>query len=260
MNLFKNAIILFILLFPVRLFSSELIPVDFKQMAADSELIFEGVVIDIQYKLSKPADDKKSPVPFTFVTFTINKVYKNTSYSKDKITLRFMGGYDDHKRQILMIDGIPLFNKGDNDILFVKGNGISICPLIGWQQGRYRIFDQKMYNDFGQEIFLNDQKKIAYGRNNPPEGFMMKKIKDKIIKQIQSEIKGESQEKPVEMQGKQFKRDEFSDYLSHYIKTALSDIHQANNIPVKSADINEEFIIRFNAKKPPVFSERTDNR
>jgi hypothetical protein len=39
----------------------------------------------------------------------------------------------------MTVGGMPRFEVGDEDVLFVSGNGRSICPLYGMMHGRYSV-------------------------------------------------------------------------------------------------------------------------
>ncbi|GAB5560254.1 MAG: hypothetical protein SynsKO_19010 [Synoicihabitans sp.] len=55
----------------------------------------------------------------------------------DHVTLRFMGGRVDE--MIMNVAGMPTFTLGEEVVLFERGNGHTICPLVGWRHGHYRI-------------------------------------------------------------------------------------------------------------------------
>ncbi|HVU25954.1 MAG TPA: hypothetical protein VHE13_17620 [Opitutus sp.] len=54
-----------------------------------------------------------------------------------QVTLRFLGGRVGDEQMI--IEGMPRFHVGDEDILFVSGNGRSIAPLYGMMHGRFPV-------------------------------------------------------------------------------------------------------------------------
>lgn len=53
------------------------------------------------------------------------------------VTLRFLGGQVDD--MIMNVAGMPNFASGDEVVLFERGNGHSVCPLVGWKYGHYRV-------------------------------------------------------------------------------------------------------------------------
>lgn len=53
------------------------------------------------------------------------------------VTLELLGGkVGDEEMQV---EGMPRFIEGDEDILFVRDNGRTICPLYGMMHGRYGV-------------------------------------------------------------------------------------------------------------------------
>jgi hypothetical protein len=50
-----------------------------------------------------------------------------------------MDGGDAGNRKTLVVAGVPRFQTGEKVAVFVRGNGRSICPLVGWEQGALRI-------------------------------------------------------------------------------------------------------------------------
>lgn len=55
----------------------------------------------------------------------------------EKVVLEFLGGQAGGL--IMRIDGMPKFVAGDEVILFERGNGRTVCPLVSWQYGQYRV-------------------------------------------------------------------------------------------------------------------------
>jgi len=53
------------------------------------------------------------------------------------VTLELLGGKVGDEE--LLVEGMPRFIEGDEDILFVRDNGRTICPLYGMMHGRYGV-------------------------------------------------------------------------------------------------------------------------
>jgi hypothetical protein len=53
------------------------------------------------------------------------------------ITLQFLGGTVGGVT--LEIDGVPKFSAGDRVLLFVEGNGVQFCPLVGVFHGKFGV-------------------------------------------------------------------------------------------------------------------------
>ena len=52
------------------------------------------------------------------------------------------------------IVGMPEFHAGDIEILFVRGNHTDLCPLVGMQQGRFRVV--KNAADGREQIYFHN--------------------------------------------------------------------------------------------------------
>ncbi|HQH71285.1 MAG TPA: hypothetical protein PK360_04320 [bacterium] len=157
----KNRVLLiFILSFmivPQNLHSSNLYPVMDRHLVKEAELIFVGQVIAIQYKSSTPRIRLEPAIPHTFVTCAIKQVLKGQSAGRDVITLRFEGGPSELKPSLVYeVEGIPIFQVGDEGVFYVRKNGNQMCPLVGWQQGFMRLSQGEVYTYEGEELILND--------------------------------------------------------------------------------------------------------
>ncbi len=118
-----------------------------KQQLAQSELTFSGQVWKVVYKLSS------NGVPHTFVTYKVNQKYFGgiREGKTSKVTLRFLGG-PMGDGSFLISSYIPHFNVGDTDILMVRDNNRSDCPLVGCMAGRVRMYGNGVYNAWGVAI------------------------------------------------------------------------------------------------------------
>ena len=147
------------LLSPVH--AATLDPLSPQELVEDAQLILQGVVTKIEYKNSEAAPGHVS-LPHTFVTFAVERTFKGNAADKGQITLRFEGG-PDGTGNAMMASGIPLFDLGDRDILFVGKNRDLPCPLVGWEQGRFRLLNGSVYNEQGQEVGVTADDQLAFG-------------------------------------------------------------------------------------------------
>jgi hypothetical protein len=120
------------------------------EQVRSAELIFRGTVVSIDTRLSETDAVTPNPVPHTFVTYRIDQVLKGAS-EDPTITLRFIGGPVNGDR-FMFIMGMPLFDRGDTDVLLVKDNLRGSCPLVGCSRGRFREIDGMIVNEEGQRI------------------------------------------------------------------------------------------------------------
>lgn len=141
-------------------------PVTPQQLSKDAELVFEGEVISVDYRMSEPGNGAPS-LPHTFVTYRIDRLLKGASQDGNIIVLRMQGGPMQGGHMAMMVAGMPTFDVGDRDLLFVRGNGQAIAPLVGWDQGRFRVVNGLVYSDDGHEIFLDPQNRFIRGQARP---------------------------------------------------------------------------------------------
>jgi hypothetical protein len=227
-------------------------PVSEQQMVTKAEIIFEGVVHKIEYRLSNSSSKYENPIPHTFVTFKIEKIFKGKSEDKESITLRFAGGpYD--KSKLLLVSGIPLFDVGDRDILFVTGNGIRICPLVGWSQGRIRIIKGKVYTDDGREVWLSDKNHLEYGLSHIFEEVQNNRISGKLLRKVHMDEKNEKEEPKLstETTDRSLSYKKFASYVSQLIINNHDPNELKNLRPVKSANIKDAFFFHITPVRPP---------
>lgn len=140
-----------------------------RAMTDEANLIFQGVVSKVEYGMAKGTDSEDAELPQTYVTFQMESVEKGKSSEGNKVTLRFLGGPAKDGR-ILVVSNAPLFDEGERVMAFVKGNGESDCPLVSCDKGRFRIINNQMYTNDGQEVRQTARGNIFFGkRRNLPE-------------------------------------------------------------------------------------------
>ena len=120
------------------------------RLSAAANLIFRGKVTDVEYRNSRGGPNGARGLPYTFVTYAISSVLEGPSPG-GSITLRFVGGADG-SGGFVEAEGVPLFQVGDEDILFVAGNGAIGCPLVMCEFGRFRVLDGVVYEAHGAPI------------------------------------------------------------------------------------------------------------
>ena len=108
------------------------VPRDFEALVARAETIFKGTVTN-QESLWTGEGQNRAIV--TRVTFQVSETYKGAAASTQ--TLEFLGGTVDG--QTLRVPDMPRFTLGETAVLFVVGNGVQACPLVGAFQGRFHV-------------------------------------------------------------------------------------------------------------------------
>jgi hypothetical protein len=143
-----------------------------RQFIAQSDLVFHGSVVAVEYVNSLPAADSAVGIPHTFVTYRVHDVMHG-QVDGEEITLRFLGGYDPVSETYLAASVSPQFDLGDEDVLFVRGNGVSPCPLVDNSRGRLRVIAGQVYSDTGRALSLMPDGTILRGaRYDLPEVWM----------------------------------------------------------------------------------------
>jgi hypothetical protein len=216
-----------------------------------ADLIFRGVVTNVQYRVSdvvKPNEDV--PIPHTYVSFKIEQVYKGRSATPGSITVRFEGGLDASTDEVLAISGMPRFDAGENVILFVQGNTKRICPVAGWDKGRFRVIDGLVYNEFGQEVWLTPANEFGLGPSHP-----LPEVIQHSIGSMQFFLEGS----PVGAVGKWMPRADwrradvasFAWAVSQLVKEVHTAAELANLAPARSASPFEKLVVKEAKPAPP---------
>jgi len=133
-----------------------------KSMMSQADLVFTGQVEDITYALSDPSGPEGIRVPYTFVTYRVDKVFMGEAPG-GSVTLRFIGGLDPRKGLYLATTNTPQFDVGDQDILFVQNNTKTICPLVNKVDGRLRIIGDRVYSEEGRSVLAIEKGLLRYG-------------------------------------------------------------------------------------------------
>jgi hypothetical protein len=106
-------------------------PPSFTQLVAESDTIIRGSVQSVS---SAWVDGPQGHLIKTFVTFHVEKRLKGDV--PDTLTLDFLGGTVGI--DTLRVPGMPQFEVGATEVVFIHGNGVQFCPLVRMMHGRYR--------------------------------------------------------------------------------------------------------------------------
>lgn len=116
-----------------RLPATTVIPPDFNQLVNDSDYIIRAVVKSVDSEYQTTSSGGKKIV--TKVALDVKEVIAGTP--PENVVLEILGGRVGDERMV--VEGAPTFKVGDEDILFVRGNGHTIVPLVAMMHGRYPI-------------------------------------------------------------------------------------------------------------------------
>lgn len=108
------------------------VPRDLDQLVAHADAIFRGVAISRQAAWKGEGANRHI---VTRVTFRVTESYKGAAAAQR--TLEFFGGELDGKG--MAIPDMPAFVVGEDAILFEEGNEKQFCPLVGADQGYFRV-------------------------------------------------------------------------------------------------------------------------
>ena len=131
-------------------------------LVGGAKLIARTRVSHVDYRNSTSGLRGANPVPYTFVTYQLIRVVRGTPTSAT-LRVRYLGG-PDGRGHIVEPSEVPIFQVGDEDILFFQGNGEAGCPLVSCVQGRYRILNEAVYDGTGAPVrAIQDGRVIASG-------------------------------------------------------------------------------------------------
>ncbi len=119
-------------------------------LVGQSDLVFQGVVQGMEYRMSNPGGPEGTSVPYTYVTYRVDNVIRGEA--EPEITLRFIGGLDEENGLYLQTSHSPQFDIGDEDVLFVQGNTERAVPLVAEFRGRLRVIGGQIYDENAHSI------------------------------------------------------------------------------------------------------------
>ncbi|WP_139556756.1 hypothetical protein [Methylotetracoccus oryzae] len=131
---------------------------------SEADFIFRGTVDTVKYELSEPTGPDSAQLPFTFVTFKVSTAMKGAPAGKT-VTLRFLGGLDPRTGLFMTSDQTPLFDVGDEDIVFAKKGG-TLSSLVRNKEGRFRVIGDQVYSNEGQEVTIDKGKSVHTGKRH----------------------------------------------------------------------------------------------
>lgn len=121
------------LLLPLRVAATTVEAPEFRQLVGLSDYVVRGVVASVSSTWRRAPDGRIYIA--SQVEIEIGEIIKGTP--PPKVVLEMVGGRvgDDELR----IEGAPTFQIGEEDIFFVRGNGLQFYPLVGIMHGLYPI-------------------------------------------------------------------------------------------------------------------------
>ena len=123
-------LILFLTALPAR--ATTVVPPQFEELVAKSDYIVRAVVKSVKAQMY--ADGPHRHI-VTQVELDVSEVISGTP--PQPLVLEMLGGKVGTEE--MTVDGTPKFQVDDEDILFIRGNGVQFCPLVALLHGRYPI-------------------------------------------------------------------------------------------------------------------------
>ncbi len=126
----RLAACLLLLIAPVALRATVILPIEFRELVTTSQVIVHGHVTDIR---SAYVDGRTSIQ--TFVTIAADDYLKGDL--GEYVTFFVPGGQIGQYRTVFV--GAPEFHEGDEVVLFLRRNGSGLPFVAGLSQGVYRV-------------------------------------------------------------------------------------------------------------------------
>jgi hypothetical protein len=120
---------------------------EFVDLVNQADFIVRAVVKSVTSEYAKPGSRKI----ITKVELDVREVIAGTP--TQPLVLTMLGGKVG--RDEMVLEGAPQFHVGDEDVLFVQGNGKQIYPLVALMHGRYPI---QRETDTGREYMTRSNK------------------------------------------------------------------------------------------------------
>jgi hypothetical protein len=140
---------------------------DLQELAAASRAVVHSRVSKVEYSWSQAGAKGQPAVPYTLVTYDVVRPLSG-SLGAASFTLRFIGGPDGRGR-FMRASNVPVFQPGDEDILFVRNNGEKGCALAGCADGRFRVLNGLVYDGTGVPVQRIESHRVVAQGEVPEE-------------------------------------------------------------------------------------------
>lgn len=150
--------------------ATTVIPPEFDQLVNETDYVVRAIVKSVQSEYRHSPDGRTI---ITLVELDVREVILGKPPAR--VVLEMLGGRVGDNE--LAVVGAPKFKVGDEDILFVSGNGRTISPLFAMMHGRYPILREpgtgRLYMARSNHTPLSDTSEVALpletgGRVAPP--------------------------------------------------------------------------------------------
>ncbi len=128
-------LVLLLALLPLRVSATSVVPPKFEELVNESDYIVRAVVKSVTSEWREKQGQRRI---YTFVELEVREVIAGTP--PQPLVLRMLGGRVGDEE--LVIEGAPKFEVGQEDVLFIRGNGRQFYPLTAVMHGRYPIMKE----------------------------------------------------------------------------------------------------------------------
>jgi hypothetical protein len=223
---------------------------DLGLMLRKADLVFDGTVSNVQYRISSTDQAHPVAIPHTFVTFQVNQVLKG-QVAGSTICLRFAGG-PTPEGEIFRLDHPSLFDTGERSILFMRRNGQIATPLVDGADGRFRLVGGQVYNEDGAEVLWTTEGRLTFGEDGDLAEVATNYIGTNLLGRLKVLDQSESGQEPAP-QGEHLTTARFKSILNSFLQHTHSPQELANPIVAQSCDAALTFYVPSPKATAPPF-------
>ncbi|MFZ5548898.1 MAG: hypothetical protein ACOZJX_09405 [Pseudomonadota bacterium] len=140
---------------------------DLNELAASARVVVHSRVSKVDYGWTEAGGAGQPAVPQTIVTFEVVRPLVG-SVASGSFSLRFIGGPDGQGR-FMRASHVPVFQPGDEDILFVRNGGEKGCALAGCMDGRFRLLNGQVHDGHGVPVQAIESGRVVAAGEVPAE-------------------------------------------------------------------------------------------
>jgi hypothetical protein len=240
-----TATVLAALSWPARIAGSTAPPLSDEELVKRAELILQGVVARVDYRMSTVRTSADARWPHTFVTFQVERILKGRHTGLSNLfTLRLTGGANATAGRFMRLEGCPDFDVNERVVLFVRRNERALCPIAGWGQGRFRIADGQVFSEPGREVWLAPSNRLLFGpRHDLPEERIHHRGGSVYATRVRGPRGAEGGTSPQSVAGVRLSLPGFLDYVSSVVKRVHSALELSSLPAVTSASPDRPFYV-----------------
>jgi hypothetical protein len=148
-----------------------------------------------------------------------------------------------------------MFDLGDRDILFVSQNLNLPCPLVGWEQGRFRVLNGAVYTEQGQEVGVTSGEQLAFGAYHALPEVVTHNLGGTTLT-FEESATAEKSALPEKVQ--RLDATSFTQFIKNLVQKRHTPQQLATLRPVSSADIRRPIhVFAAKGELPPVAATPT---